>query len=131
MRTSIVKTQIRDLRIGKRGVMLNNNIQYENKGGSNYNKVSEIWDNVIKENPNELRILLLGKEYLLSANKSVSGKSVVYFCFLENEDLDKFNVSISKNPNIRGSLSIQGNEICVDNGKNNFKYICPSFVEIL
>lgn len=84
MSTSIVKTQIRDLRTGKRGVMLNNNIQYENKGGSNYNKVSEIWDNVIKENPN-----------------------------------------------IRGSLSIQGNEICVDNGKNDFKYICPSFVEIL
>lgn len=128
---TLTKTQINGLRTGKRGVMLNNNIQYENKGGSNYNKISEVWKNVVNENPNELRVILLGKEYVLTANKSVSGNSTTYFCFIENEDLDKFSVSISKNPNIRGSLSIQGNEICVDNGKNDFKYICPSFVEIL
>ena len=96
------KTQITDLRIGKRGVMLNENIQYENKGGSNYEKVSETWSDVVKENPHELKILLLGKEYVLKANKSISGKSVIYFCFIENEDLEKFNLSISKNPNVRG-----------------------------
>ena len=125
------KTQITDLRIGKRGVMLNENIQYENKGGSNYEKVSETWSDVVKENPHELKILLLGKEYVLKANKSISGKSVIYFCFIENEDLEKFNLSISKNPNVRGSLYIQGNEICVENGKSDLTYICPSLVDIL
>lgn len=50
-----MKTQISDLRTGRKKVMLNNNVEYSKVGGqvigSNVEEVAEVWEKVCEENP--------------------------------------------------------------------------------
>lgn len=135
-----MKTQINNLRTGVKNQFLNANIDYtklpqssthNGHAGSNRNEVSEVWKKVTSENKEFIRVKILDLELTLKSNWSVSGLSVKYFSYISQNDLvSNFNMTPSKKET--AYISIQdANTIIVSNGKNNFKHICPSLVEII
>jgi hypothetical protein len=130
-----MKTQISDLRTGRKKVMLNNNVEYSKVGGqvigSNVEEVAEVWEKVCEENPQVMKIKFFGKEYELKKYNSATGKTTDFSTLIDDDTLREFCIMPSKNPKISGSLTIQGNFICMNNGKKSFLEFCPSFVEII
>lgn len=135
-----MKTQISNLRSGTKNQILNPKIDYTTlpnatshvgHSGSNQKEVEQIWKQIISENPERMKIIVKGVEVYLTANWSLSRKSVSYWGAISKEDLEgKFYLKAAKKET--PSISIQyGNIIVVSNGKNNFKHICPSLIEIL
>jgi len=135
-----MKTQISNLRSGTKNQILNPQIDYATLpnatshvgySGSNRNDVDQVWEQIIAENPETMKVVVKGIEVDLKAHWSVSRKSVSYFGTLSKEDLeDKFYLKASKKET--PSISVQnGNIIIVSNGKNSFTHICPSLIEIL
>lgn len=134
-----MKTQISQLRSGKKNQILNPEIDYSQfpkttshlgHSGSNHADVESIWNRVIEENPKSIKVLIKGIEIELKANWSISRKSVSYWGSISKEDLeDKFYLKASKKET--PSISIQhGNIIIVSNGKNSYSHICPSLIDI-
>ncbi len=128
-----MKTQIKNLRIGKKVQITNPILDYPKLVvGSNKNECDSVWENVTKENPNEMKIKILGLDLILKANWSVSRKSVSYWGEISKEDLEKiFKIRAAKKHE-NGYVSIQcGNLVKVGNWKNSYTDVCPSLVEIL
>jgi len=126
-----MKTQISNLRSGAKKQILNPQIDYKYNSGSNHEEVKKIWGKVIAENPIQLTAIIKGITVNLTANWSLSKKSVTYWGAITKEELEnifKIKAAKKEQPYI---LIQNGNEIVVHNGKNSFKYICPSLVEIL
>lgn len=135
-----MKTQISSLRSGTKNQVLNQEIDYSQlphatshvgHGGSNHQDVDNVWSKVISENPESIKAIVKGVEIELTANWSLSRKSVSYNASITKEVLeDKFFLKASKKQS--PSISIQhGNIIVVSNGKNSYMHVCPSLVEIL
>lgn len=135
-----MKTQISQLRSGTKNQILNPEIDYSQlpkatshvgHSGSNHADVESIWKRIADENPETMKVIVKGIEVELKANWSLSRKSVSYWGSISKEDLeDKFSLKSSKKET--PSISIQhGNIIVVSNGKNSFRHICPSLIEIL
>lgn len=135
-----MKAQISQLRSGTKNQILNPEIDYYqlNKAtshvghsGSNHADVDSIWKRITHENPERMKVIVKGIEVELTANWSLSRKSVSYSGSISKEDLeDKFYLKASKKAT--PSISIQyGNIIVVSNGKNSFIHLCPSLIEIL
>jgi hypothetical protein len=140
IKKTIMKTQIKNLRSGKKNQIVNPEIdyvgdrkssEYLGHAGSSYEDVLSVWDRVTKENPDKMKIRVKGVEVELTANWSISGSSVSYFGSISKEDLEsKFKLVSAKNEN--PSIKIDfGNIITVSNGKNSSVHICPSLVEIV
>jgi|SRR5690554_440154 len=125
-----MKTQISQLRSGKKNQILNPEIDYSHSG-SNNSDVESIWKRIIDENPDTMKIIVKGIEVDLKANWSLSCKSVTYWGSISKEDLeDKFGLKASKKET--PSISIQhGNIVVVSNGKNSFIHVCPSLIKII
>ena len=137
-----MKTQITSLRSGTKNQILNSSIEYSpapskfdalqpNHSGSNQLKVDQIWEIIKTENPNGMKVQVLGIEVALTSNWSISRKSVSYIGAISKSDLeDKFGLKSSKeeDPYI---IIHNANSIEVRNGKNAFKTICPTLVTIL
>ena len=135
-----MKTQISQLRSGTKNQILNPEIDYSKlpkatshvgHSGSNQEDVESIWKRITDENPETMKVIVKGIEVELTANWSLSRKSVSYWGSLSKEDLeDKFCLKSSKKET--PSISIQhGNIIVVTNGKNSFSHVCPSLIEII
>ena len=135
-----MKTQISQLRSGAKNQILNPEIDYSKlpkatshvgHSGSNQEDVESIWKRITDENPETMKVIVKGIEVELTANWSLSRKSVSYWGSISKEDLeDKFCLKSSKKET--PSISIQhGNIIVVSNGKNSFSHVCPSLIEIL
>lgn len=134
-----MKTQISQLRSGTKNQILNPEIDYDGSkatshnghGGSNNADVEELWNRIIDENAEGMKIIIKGIEVELKANWSLSRKSVSYSGEISKEDLeDVFHIKSAK----KGTPSVSihhGNIITVSNGKNAENYICPSLIEIL
>jgi hypothetical protein len=93
-----MKTQIRNLRSGKKVQMMNTGVNYSNLGvGSKEREVFFVWEKIKEENPNKMKIKILGLDLILKAHWSLSGKSVSYYGEIFKEDLEKiFKISPSK-----------------------------------
>ncbi|MCO6367861.1 hypothetical protein GBO34_00850 [Roseivirga pacifica] len=135
-----MKTQISNLRSGTKNQILNPEIDYSQfpqatshvgHSGSNHADVESIWSRVINENPESMKVIVKGIELELTANWSLSRKSVSYCGGISKQDLEgKFYLKASKKET--PSISIQnGNIIVVSNGKNSYSHICPSLIEIV
>ncbi len=135
-----MKTQISQLRSGTKNQILNPEIDYSElpqatshvgHSGSNHADVESIWERVTKENPEKMKVVVKGIELELTANWSLSRKSVTYWGGISKQDLeDKFYLKAAKK--VTPSISIQhGNIIVVSNGKNSYSHICPSLIEIV
>lgn len=133
-----MKTQINNLRSGNKNQIVNPQIDYTNNAtshvghaGTNINDVAQVWEQVKAEHPNTMKVLVKGMQIDLTANWSVSRKSVSYSGVISNQDLeDKFYLKATKDKT--ATISIQhGNIITVHNGKNSYVHICPSLITIL
>jgi hypothetical protein len=135
-----MKTQINNLRSGNKNQITNPLIDYTNlpsatshngHAGTNINDVEQVWEQVKLQHPHSMKVLVKGMQIDLTANWSVSGKSVSYSGVISNQDLeDKFYLKATKNKT--ATISIQhGNIITVSNGKNSYVNICPSLITIL
>lgn len=134
-----MKTQINNLRSGTKNQFLNDKIDYSKlpkstshngHAGTNNNEAGEVWQRVISENPEELKVKILDEEYTLTANRSISGKSVNYTTGLTDEQLRKFFITPSKTK--IGSLQIDFSTVIeVRNGQKSYTHLCPSLIEIL
>jgi hypothetical protein len=135
-----MKTQISKLRSGNKNQVLNPQVNYSElpqatshvgHGGSNKIDVDWIWKRVSSENPESMKIKMMGVEVELTANWSLSKQSVTYWGSLSKEDLrEKFSITPAKKQT--PSIAIQyGNIIVVSNGKNSYTHVCPSLIEIL
>lgn len=135
-------TQINHLRSGKKHQLLNNEIDYSmlepctshvGHKGSDRDEVKNVWDTIIFENPKHMLIKIKEIKVLLTANWSLSNKSVSYHgCLpITKEDLkEKFNLTPTKKKNPYITIS-SANMIIVGNGKNSYTYVCPSLITIL
>lgn len=137
-----MKTQIKNLRSGTKNQLLNPEVDYSTlkpatghngHAGTNLQEVTEVWKKIKSENPDCMNISLKGLEITLQAEWSVSGKSVSYVTELPKHFVeDELYLECSSNPNIRPMLTIDGaNSVRIHNGKNSYKHICPSLIEIL
>ena len=135
-----MKTQISTLRSGNKNQIVNPQIDYTNlpsatshngHAGTNINDVEQVWEQVKLQHPHSMKVIVKGIEINLTANWSVSGKSVSYSGVISNQDLeDKFYLKATKDKT--ATISIQhGNIITVYNGKNSYVNICPSLITIL
>lgn len=135
-----MKTQISHLRLGVKNQILNLNIDYSelpkstslsNHSGSNKKDVDNVWNKVIEENPNEIDAIIKGVKVKLKSNWSTTGKSVTYRRSISKKNLkEKFGIIPSKAN--KPYISIQGaSTIIVGNGKNSYRYVCPSLVSII
>lgn len=135
-----MKTQISNLRSGTKNQVLNPEIDYTKlpnatshigHGGTNHAEVESIWNRVISENPESMKVIIKGIELEMEENWSLSRKSVSYNASISKEDLEsKFGIAPAKKET--PYISIQfGNIIIVSNGKNSYSHICPSLVEII
>ena len=135
-----MKTQISTLRSGNKNQIVNPQIDYTNlpsatshngHAGTNINDVEQVWEQVKLQHPHSMKVIVKGIEINLTANWSVSGKSVSYSGIISNQDLeDKFYLKATKNKT--ATISIQhGNIITAYNGKNSYVNICPSLITIL
>lgn len=135
-----MKTQIKELRSGTKVQVTNPAIDYSElpaatshtgHSGSNNENVSAVWQKVIAENPQKMKISIKGLTIDLTANWSTSGKSVSYRGSLSKSDLEH-HFALKAANNEEPTISIQsGNIIVVSNGKKANTYVCPSLVEIL
>ena len=135
-----MKTQISQLRSGTKRQILNPEIDYSQfpqatshvgHSGSNRAEVESVWNRIVQENPESMKIVVKGIEVELTANWSLSRKSVSYWGCISKEDLeDKFGLRPAKKET--PSISIQqGNIIVLSNGKNSCSHVCPSLIEVL
>jgi len=124
-------TQVKTLRSGTKNQILNPEVDYSTLSGSNHKEVQQVWEQIKSEHPESMNVIVSGIEVNLTANWSGSRKSVSYDGSISIEDLEsKFNIKSSKTGT--PSISIQrGNIIMVSNGKNSFRTVCPSLVEII
>jgi hypothetical protein len=128
-----MKTQIKNLRSGLKNQILANNQLNSNVGqsGSNVIDVHNVWIKITSENPQSIKIKVMGIEAELTANWSLSGKSVNYVGSIESDKLEQtFNLVPSKKTTPYVQIDF-GNSIKVSNGKNSYIYVCPSLVEII
>lgn len=135
-----MKTQINELRSGKKVQILNPNVDYSKlpqatshigHGGSKSADVTMVWDAVKRENVDQLRIRIKGVELVLLASWSGSGKSVSYSTTMSKENLKEFSGLVPAK-NKAPYISIQGaNLIVIGNGHKSYSYMCPSLIEIL
>lgn len=134
-----MKTQISNLRSGRKNQLLNPNVDYSSLGkatshsghaGNTMQEVDKIWTKVIAENPEKLTIELLGETFELEAHWSLSRKSVSYSCPVPKSFLDKLPVfqSEKKDPFIKVDGATL---ITVYNGQKDYCYICPSLITII
>lgn len=135
-----MKEQISQLRSGTKNQILNPEIDYSQlpkatshvgHSGSNHADVESIWKRITDENNKTMKVIVKGIEVELTANWSLSRKSVSYWGSISKEDLeDKFYLKATKKGT--PSISIQyGNIIVVSNGKKSFIHLCPSLIEIV
>ncbi len=135
-----MKTQISNLKSGTKNQVLNSNVDYSKlpkatshngHAGSNSNEASNVWERVKSENQEQMTIKIFGKIINLTANWSLSRKSVSYSAAIDNAFLeDHFMLKSTKNK--VASISINhSTRIEVSNGQNSFTYVCPSLIEIL
>jgi hypothetical protein len=135
-----MKTQISPLRSGTKNQLLNPQVDYSTlppatshvgHSGSTSDAADKVWQQVISEHPDCMKVRIKGIEIDLKANWSLSRKSVIYWGSITKEDLeDKFFLKAAKKES--PYISIQfGNIIMVSNGKDSFSHICPSLIEIL
>jgi hypothetical protein len=135
-----MKTQISQLKSGTKNQIVNSKIDYSTlaqatshvgHSGSSAVEVQMIWNQVTQENPETMKIRLMDLEIELTANWSMSRKSVSYHGSISKSELeDKFGLCSSEKAT--PSISIQdGNLIVVSNGKKAYTHICPSLIEIL
>jgi len=124
-------TQVKTLRSGTKNQILNPEVDYSTLSGSNHKEVQQVWEQIKSEHPESMNVIVSGIEVNLTANWSGSRKSVSYDGSISIENLEsKFNIKSSKTGT--PSISIQrGNIIMVSNGKNSFRTVCPSLVEII
>lgn len=130
-----MKTQIKNFRSGTRNQILNPLIDYSTlpkasshngHAGSNSVDVKETWSQVLSENPTILHLSILGCEFYLDKSKHD-----YYMCFISKvilEDVFKIKASKYNEPYI---IICSCNNIEIHNGKNSFRYLCPSLIEIL
>jgi monoamine oxidase len=134
-----MKTQISTLRSGTRNQVLNPKVDYAQlpkasshlgHSGSNRAEANQIWEQVKKENKEQMTANINGIDLLLEAHWSVSGASVSYHAAISKNDLEeKFGIAASKKNSPFIAIDM-ANIITVSNGKNSYRYICPSLVEI-
>lgn len=135
-----MKTQISHLRSGTKNQILNPEIDYsklpkasshDGHSGSNNVEVQEIWEQVVVENSESMKVKIKGIEVVLTANYSNSHKSVVYCGSLTKKDLEeKFCVKATSTETPTISIH-NASLISVTNGKKGHVYVCPSLIEIL
>ena len=133
-----MKTQISDLRSGTKKQVLNPRINYAlepsatshiGHAGTNGNGVAHVWEKVISENPAAIKISIFGKEVILTAQWSFSGKSINYVGDIPKDFLPKFGIEPSHN---EPYITIHNaNTVTVHNGKKSYAAICPSLITIL
>lgn len=135
-----MKTQINNLFSGTKNQVLNPKTDYTQRAnatshvghsGSSMVEVADVWKKVTSENKEQMQVRVMGMDLTLKANWSLSGKSVDYTAEIPAETLlDKFGIVPSKYGT--PTISIQNaNIILVNNGKDSYRHICPSFIEIL
>lgn len=135
-----MKTQISNLRSGTKNQVLNPEIDYTKlpsatshvgHSGSNQLEVQHVWEKVIFENPEIMKVIIKGIELEAKANWSLSRKSVTYTVIISRENLkNKFGIIPAKKATPYISIQL-ANLIIVSNGENSYRYICPSLIEIL
>jgi hypothetical protein len=134
-----MKTQISNLRSGQKGQFLNSEIDYSGLPlatshvghcGTNQNIVEEVWGKVILENEKTMKIVFLGETIELTANWSLSRKSVSYFATVSKELAKKVGLTIAKKEDPYIHIGF-GNVIKFSNGKNDYINVCPSLIEII
>lgn len=135
-----MKTQISNLRAGFKNQILNPQIDYTKlspstshigHSGSNSVVVKQVWEKVVQENPDSLKAIIKGVEIDFNCNRSLSGKTVTYVGNISKEHLEQnFNLDIAQKQEPIIAIHY-GNVIVVSNGKNGYRYVCPSFVKII
>jgi hypothetical protein len=134
-----MKTQISNLRSGRKYQLLNANVDYSilaqstshvGHAGTNQNIVNETWDFVKKENQKNLQIILMEITINLTAKWSLSRKSVSYDSIISNDLAIKCGLKLAND--MTPSIVIQdATTIMVDNGKNSYIFLCPSLIKII
>ena len=135
-----MKTQINDLRSGTKNQILNEKVDYSilpratshvGHAGSGRAEVEKIWNKVVAENPEYIDAIIKGLYIRLTANYSLSKKTVYYRVYINSEIASLFfNIIAAKD--CKTSISISNaNRIIIYNGKNDSLYICPSLVHIM
>jgi hypothetical protein len=133
-----MKTQINTLLSGTKNQILNENKDYSlfNKATSHNGHagtsnviVNQINEVLKTENKDAMKISFFGHEIELKATHSLSGKSCNWYGSLPVELASKLLI-LPKNPKPY-ILIHSANLIEVRNGKNLYKYVCPSLIEIL
>ena len=134
-----MKTQIYNLRSGKKNQILNPEINYSNEpkstshighAGSNQQIVDDAWRKVVAENPEQLNATVKGVEVIFKANWSSTGKSVSYWATIDKDVLESI-FGITKSKKNSAYIAIHdATTIEVGNGKSSFKYVCPSLIQI-
>lgn len=135
-----MKTQISNLRSGKKNQILNPNVDYSllpkstshiGHAGDRFELVNDVWNKVVSENPEVITIQIFGQKLELVAKWSLSRKSVNYFTEISNEFLEKyFTIAASKKEKAYICI-FSPTSIDVSNGKNSIISICPSHITIL
>lgn len=135
-----MKTQINELRSGVKNQILNDEIDYSKipkdtqhfgHSGSNYAEVEAVWEKVIAENPESMKVVVKGIEVDLTANWSMSRKSVSYKGVLLKETLTELFFLNPTEDEAPCLYILNGNLVKVANGNNDFHYLCPSLIEII
>ena len=135
-----MKTQINQLRSGLKNQVLNSNVDYtqlpkssnhENHAGTNHILVREVWEKVKSENPNFLDIEIRGIRLRLITHWSTSKLSCSYSTDITPEQLHELAYLVPAKNKTPRLVVHDGNTIEVNNSKNSFRYLCPSFVTIL
>ena len=139
-----MKTQISNLRSGTKRQLLNEKVDYSKlpkstshpgHAGTNHATCLEVWEKVVRENPEKMRIKFLGEEIILKRNSSISGKHISFYGGMSNETTKKCVFELPKKVIeglAHGDIHIQGaSNIEVSNGGNDGKNVCPSLIEIL
>jgi hypothetical protein len=136
-----MKTQISSIRCGSHNQFLNKDIDYSKlprsttnanmHSGSSEEKCNQVWRKVVDENFNWITIKIFDYKFTLIANHSKSGKSTTYWINCTDEFAQLIGITPTKVPNMCW-LSIQSSKhILVGNGKNSYRYVCPSLITIL
>lgn len=137
-----MKTQIGDLICGAFKLFTNPDRDYTNlplrPDGSCFSspnpECEKIWDKVINENPDKMTILLFNQKIELTKHFNDNYKNFYYLGDIKTDILKKFQLPECKdlvkkqNPCIHIS---EANFVLISNGKNDAKYICPSFITII
>jgi len=136
-----MRTQINTLLSGTKSQLLNSSIDYSTfpkatshlgHAGTKHEVCDNIWNELVKENPEKLKVEIFGEEIELEANWSLSGKSVDYFGTVDADfAINKLGLT-ENNTNNGVSITISfSNIITVSYGKKAHFYICPSLITII